>query len=83
MRDFQAETLRLARESLERHPKEERDISTVTLAVSRRALPELKERIAEFRKSLLGMVKESPDYDEVYQFNVQLFPVTRNAEHGP
>jgi uncharacterized protein (TIGR02147 family) len=82
VRDFQSETLRLARESLERHDKEERDISTVTIAVSRKALPELKDRIAEFRKSLLGMVKESPDYDEVYQFNVQLFPLTQRPETG-
>lgn len=80
VRNFQAETLRLAKESLERHAKEDRDISTVTIAVSRQALPELKDRIAEFRKSLLGMVKESPDYDEVYQFNVQLFPLTRKPE---
>jgi uncharacterized protein (TIGR02147 family) len=80
VRNFQAETLRLAAESLERHPKEDRDISTVTIAVSRRALPDLKDRIAEFRKSLLSLVKESPDYDEVYQFNVQLFPLTRRPE---
>ena len=83
VRQFQKETLRLAGESLERHEKGERDISTVTVAVSRKQLPELKERIAEFRKSLLGMVKESPDYDEVYQFNVQLFPLTRNTENAP
>jgi len=77
VRTFQKETMTLAMESLERHDKDERDISTVTIPVAKKDLPILKERITEFRKSLLRMVRDSENYDEVYQLNIQFFPVTK------
>ncbi|MBN1758941.1 MAG: TIGR02147 family protein [Chitinispirillaceae bacterium] len=75
IRDFQRETIRLAGESLDRHHKKDRDISTVSVAVNKKDLPELKLRITEFRDAILKLAENSDDPDCVYQLNVQLFPM--------
>jgi len=73
---FQSETLRLAQESLDRHAKDLRDISTVTIGIKRSRMDELRERIAEFRKSMAHIAEEDAEPDDVYQLNIQLFPLT-------
>jgi len=83
VRAFQKETMQLAEESLERHPKELRDISTVTIALPGDALPEIRERIAEFRKTIFTLVNEYDTVDEVYELNIQLFPLSLSREVGP
>ena len=79
---FQSETLRLAQESLDRHAKERRDISTVTVGIKRSRMDEIRQRIAEFRKSIIRCAEEDRDPDDVYQFNIQLFPLTNASEEG-
>jgi uncharacterized protein (TIGR02147 family) len=74
---FQEETIGLARESLARHPKATRDISTVTMALSDGQFKEIKERIREFRSSLITFVNEDTRPDRVYHMNFQLVPLTR------
>jgi uncharacterized protein (TIGR02147 family) len=76
---FQHEMIRLAGESLTRHPKEVRDISTLTIACSHKDLEEIRLRIAEFRKSLL-QIKNNNVTDCVYQINVQVYPLTSTEE---
>jgi uncharacterized protein (TIGR02147 family) len=73
---FQKETIRLAGESLDRHPKTVRDVSTVTVAVSHKDFDEIRRRIAEFRRSLLQMTNEN-EADCVYQINLQAIPLTK------
>lgn len=73
---FQAETMRLAGESLARHGKDRRDISTATVAVAAKDLDAFRERIREFRESVLNLAARSPEADTVYQFNVQWFPLS-------
>jgi len=80
IKDFQRETIRLAAESLERHKKEDRDISTVTVAVNKKELPELKAKIAEFRDAIFKLAENSGEADSVYQLNVQLFPLAHTTE---
>ena len=77
IKEFQHETIRLADESLDRHKKEDRDISTVTVAVNKKDLKELKARIAEFRDVILKLAEESDNADSVFQLNVQLFPMAQ------
>lgn len=76
VKSFQEETLRMAAESLHRHDKEVRDISTATVAVAFADLEAIKARIKEFRESILKLAAKSADVDCVYQFNVQWFPLT-------
>ena len=73
---FQAETMRLARESLDRHPKEVRDFSTVTIGIKRGRIDEMRQRIADFRKSIMHLAEEDQEPDDIFQLNIQLFPLT-------
>lgn len=72
---FQKETLRLAGESLDHHPKEIRDISTVTIAISSKDFDEIREKIKEFRRSLF-QITNTNKADCVYQINIQAIPLS-------
>mgnify|MGYP005632737227 CR=1 FL=1 len=55
-----------------------KDITSVTIPVPKSKMKELKERIQEFREETMDWItKYRDEYDEVYQMNVQLFPLTK------
>ncbi|MGM0444029.1 MAG: TIGR02147 family protein [Fibrobacterota bacterium] len=76
VKNFQKETISLAGESLDRHTRDERDISTLTVAVAREDLADIKEIIREFRKSIVNYVNKRDDVDSVYEINIQMIPLT-------
>ena len=78
--NFHREMIALAREAIERFPREERDISALTLSVNADSIAELKKRIAEFRKELLQFACNEQGSNHVVQVNFQLFPVTKSFE---
>jgi uncharacterized protein (TIGR02147 family) len=69
--------IRLGGESLESVPKEERDISTMTLSLSGAGFAKAKEEIRALRNRLMALMESDQDPEKVYQCNFQLFPVTR------
>ena len=73
---FQEDTIALAREALSRHPKNTRDISTITMAINAGQFEEIRERIREFRASLIKYVNEDTDPNQVFHMNIQLVPLT-------
>jgi len=73
---YQEQTIRLSYESVERHERSLRDVSTVTMNISPADFDEIRRRITEFRRSLISFVNESSDPDRTYQLNIQLFPLT-------
>ena len=78
---YQKEMIRLAGESVERFQRNERDVSTVTLSVAEKALPEIQDMIRQFRSSLIKLVNSYAESDRVYQLNVQIFPLSiKNRE---
>ena len=74
---FQEETMRLAIESLHRHPIEKRNISTVTITIAESDLDKINRMIKNFRSALLSLAHETEEPDKVYQLNVQLFPLSK------
>jgi len=62
--------------ALETLPVELRDITSITCRLQREKLPEIKELIKEFRRSLAQFM-ENEEADEVYNLNIQLIPLTR------
>lgn len=78
VRNFHKEMGRLGIEALERIPKEERNISSCTLALTEEQFRILSRRIEEFRNEALGLADEQGR--RVYQFNLQLFPVTKTRK---
>ncbi|MBD3322086.1 MAG: TIGR02147 family protein [Chitinivibrionales bacterium] len=79
VRTFQKEALRLAGEAIERVPKKDRDITTLTISASRACLEAIRERLTEVRGEILQMVQEDTGPEEVYQLNFQVFPLTQNS----
>lgn len=80
VRQYHRHTLDLARESLTRHQPEERDISSVALTIPTEDIAEIKERIAEFRKSLLAFARNAKGADRVYQLNLAFFPLSDTVQ---
>jgi uncharacterized protein (TIGR02147 family) len=74
--------IRLGDEAIERHPSQERDISALTLGISRERLPELKQKIAAFRRELLELAARDEEPQQVVQINFQLFPLTNPWEQN-
>ena len=74
---FQREMIRLAEESLVRHPKGQRDVSTVTLSIAARDLEAIRERITGLRRSAINIASLCAKPDAVFQLNIQLFPLSR------
>jgi uncharacterized protein (TIGR02147 family) len=74
------DTMRLAAEAIERFPKEQRNISGVAFSVSRQTFATIQEEVRNFRKRILDIAQADPGPESVYQFNVQLFPLTEVPE---
>jgi uncharacterized protein (TIGR02147 family) len=71
--------LDLAKRALDDLPRDERDISCVTLCVSEASLPALKQRIRDFRRELLQLAELDSEPERVVQLNFQMFPLSRRA----
>jgi uncharacterized protein (TIGR02147 family) len=77
---FQKNMMDMAKEAIDRHPAGHRNISTVTLSVSKQTYNDIKTELDACRKRILGMVDRSENEDRVCQLNMQLFPLTRIKE---
>ncbi len=71
--NFHRQMMKLASESIERAPADKRDVSSLTLALSREKFQEAKRRIQEFRRELNVLLSEDGKSDSVYQINFQIF----------
>jgi uncharacterized protein (TIGR02147 family) len=80
--NFHKEMLRLAEESIARHPAKNRDITALTISLNKNRLPELKQKIAEFRKDILKEFAMEEDSNQVVQINIQAFPLTKPDDEG-
>ena len=76
VRTFQAETMKLALRALEEIPKDERDISTVTITLNKDGLEQARERIRQLHKDLFAIADACENMDDIYQVNMQMFPLS-------
>jgi uncharacterized protein (TIGR02147 family) len=77
VKDYQIATLDLAQESLRRHSREVRHISTLTLGLDAEMFSRLLDKIQEFRREIGDLAQVVPSTDRVYQLNLQFFPLTK------
>jgi len=56
---------------------EEREFSGLTIALPRHKISYVKEKIKAFRKELNEILSAQKDSEDVYQLNVQFYPLTR------
>ena len=79
---YQGQMIRLSGEALLNIPKDERDISTLTVGVSSDDIIRIKEILRRTRQEILSLIEESLGRDCVYQLNMQFFPLSANLrEH--
>jgi len=71
--------LELTKEVLEKLPARYRDVSALTLGISKTKLPIIKKMIGELRKELLKVVGDDEHPEDVVQVNIQMFPLTHKA----
>ena len=76
--NFQRETMKLALEAFDRFPKPERDISTMTVGVSKEALVRIKNLLQETRNRIAEIAATDTDSDRVVQINIQAFPSSKS-----
>ncbi len=75
---FQKETMNLASEALDRFDKEERELSTITMSIDKKAYNKIKERSAEFRKEIMEIAANTNNPTRVLQLNLQIFPLSND-----
>lgn len=73
---YHRSVLDLAKSAIDRFPRDNRDISSLTLGISRAMLPVLKRRIQLFREEVMRLISTDQRTESVIQFNLQLFPLT-------
>lgn len=77
--NYHKSVLELTRDQLSRISPQDRDVSSLTLGISREKIPELKKYIQQFRQQVLKMVSTDVEPDEVLLLNIQMIPVTKTA----
>jgi uncharacterized protein (TIGR02147 family) len=77
--NFHQIMLSKAGESINKVSREERDISSLTLSLTDEEYKSFKKQVSEFRKNLLMQFSNGPEKRRVFQFNFQLFPLTKQA----
>lgn len=75
--NFQMEMIDLAKAALDHMPTSERDISCMTMTLSMQSFDQVKAEIQAFRKRLSAIAVADQVSDQVFQCNIQFFPVTR------
>ncbi|MCB0367528.1 MAG: TIGR02147 family protein [Bdellovibrionaceae bacterium] len=80
IRDFHYHMITLAREGLQL-PREARHYEALTVAVSETDIQYVKEKLYEFRESINEyLTKSLNDKSQVYQLNLNFFPLTQGEE---
>jgi uncharacterized protein (TIGR02147 family) len=72
--------LQRASESIDLVAREKRDISAMTICISPEGAAKLKEMIQKFRKDIVEFISGDAQTDQIYQLNMQLFPLTKPEE---
>ena len=76
---FHLQCMELAARALKELPKNRRNISGLTLGISRKAYDKVCEEILLCQEKILRIAEGDAKSDEVYQLNFHLFPVSREA----
>lgn len=77
---FHLGTLELATRCLDEVPKEDRDLSCLTLGISRKTLDRIKQKLKRFRSELLKLAEADEEADTVYHLNLHMFPMSKREK---
>jgi uncharacterized protein (TIGR02147 family) len=77
---YHKEMLKKAVESIDRFPREKREISCATFSVTPHGARRIKELVQKFRQDILDITAQEVNPQNVYQLNFQLFPLSDDDE---
>jgi uncharacterized protein (TIGR02147 family) len=77
--NFVLSNIELARQAIDRFPKDERKLSATTLTISKPTYDKIISELLEFRKHILTLAQQDHHPERTYQFNFQVFPVSTTA----
>jgi uncharacterized protein (TIGR02147 family) len=75
--NFHIECTRLAEKAIQELPRSERNITGLTLGISRQAYETICAKIAEFQDEVMQIANTDNQANQVYQFNFHLFPLSK------
>jgi uncharacterized protein (TIGR02147 family) len=79
VRDLHMQMSRLATRAIELVPKNERDISGLTIGISSATFDGIKKELEIVRSRILSMVSADKEADRVFRLNLQLFPLSKKV----
>lgn len=79
-RNLQKQILEMAITAMEETPIEERDQTSMTMAIDSSKLPEAKARIKKFRREMDAFLSKPGYCDRVYHMSISLYPVSKRIE---
>ncbi len=82
IKSYQAETLDLARDALNKKWEAPKRFSTLTLSINEEIIQELLEKFKGLEMECLDSAKMCEKPDRVYQLNLQVFPVGHKTGEG-
>lgn len=80
LKRMQRQILEKAIQALDTFPIEQRDQSSMTMAIDSSRLPAAKLRLKKFRRSLCTFLESGSSIDSVYQLSISLFPLNHEVE---
>ena len=80
--NFQKEMMKLAEGAFDRFGNEKMNMSTLTLGISEKTMQEIKGDLAALRSKIAAMAEKDTAADQIFQLNMQLFPVSDKCGGG-
>lgn len=74
--NYHESMIELGKESIEKIPNDKRNITSLTLAISKSSYSSLIKEIESMQQRIIDLANEECSPEEVYQVNIQAFPVT-------
>ena len=79
-KDLQVQMGELAVNAIKNMPKEERNMSGLTLGLTERSRKRIEREIAEFRRRVMTIATEDEETEQVFRLNLQLFPLSEKLK---
>ncbi len=81
IREHHSQILNKADQALDRVPVEQRDFSTMTMAIDSSRMEEARAALRDFRRNFCKEIQSSPDKNRVYCLAIQFFPLEKGDSH--
>ncbi len=81
VRDLHTQMAECAKRAIEQVPKEERDVSGLTMGMSKKSYDHIMKELALFRQNIVRIIAEDTEpVERVYRLNLQLFPLSKDLK---